>query len=270
VTIPIALAVWLALAQTGQSVVEPPVFETASVTPNTSREAGFYFNYIRGRFHATHVTLRVLIRSAYGVQDGEIVGGPEWMNADPFNVEAKGDVGNSPAPTVAHTGDPSRLQLMMQALLADRFKLVVHWERQETDVYALTLLSDDGRLGPGLKHTDVDCVALATEARRSGSRARTQTSRCDLSRDAGSLAIGGRPVAQLANSLSNIVGRTVIDQTGLRGNFDVRLTWTAEHSPPSPSLLLVAIREQLGLALTAQKRPAEVLVVDRAERPVEH
>jgi uncharacterized protein (TIGR03435 family) len=158
---------------------------------------------------------------------------------------------------------------MMQALLADRFKLVVHRERQETDIYSLTLLSGDGRLGPGLHHADVDCVALAAEARRPGSRARTQTSGCDLSRDAGSLAIGGRPLAQLANSLSNIVGRTVIDQTGLIGNFDVRLRWSAEHAPPPPSSLLVAIREQLGLALTSQKRPAEVLVVDRAERPIE-
>ena len=112
------------------------------VAPNDSHENGTFFNYIRGRLFVTNSTLRMLIRTAYGVQASEIVGGPEWMNVDRFNIEAKGDVGNSPALPVAHAGDPSRLQLMMQALLADQFKLIVHRERQEADVYAITLLNE--------------------------------------------------------------------------------------------------------------------------------
>jgi uncharacterized protein (TIGR03435 family) len=210
--------------------------------------------------------LRMLIRTSYGVQDSQIVGGPEWMNVDRFDIGARGDVGNSPALPVAHAGDSSRLQLMMQSLLADHFKLVVHRERQEADVYELTLLNGDGRLGPGLRHSDIDCEALATQARQGLSRTRTQTRRCDLSRDVGSLAIGGRPLSQLANTLSTMVGKTVVDQTGLTGNFDVNLAWTPDRTSPLASFLK-AVHEQLGLELVLRQRSTEVLVVDRADRP---
>jgi uncharacterized protein (TIGR03435 family) len=97
---------------------------------------------------------------------------------------------------------------------------------QEADVYALTLVNGNRRLGAGLRHSDVDCLAVAAQARQGDSRTRTQTSRCDLWRDVGSLAIGGRPLSQLTNTLSTMVGKTVVDQTGLTGNFDVHLKWT--------------------------------------------
>jgi uncharacterized protein (TIGR03435 family) len=258
----IVLALWLCAAQ---ATPPTPIFEDMMVAPNDSHENGTFFNYIRGRLFVKNSTLRMLIRTSYGVQDSEIVGGPEWMNVDRFNIEAKGDVGNSPALPVAHAGPPSRLQLMMQSLLADRFKLVVHRESQEADVYALTLLNGDGRLGPGLRHSDVDCLALAAQARQGNSRTRTQTSRCDLWRDVGSLAIGGRPLSQLTNTLSTMVGKTVVDQTGLTGNFDVQLKWTPDRTS-QPASFLEAVREQLGLDLISRRRPAEVLVVDRADR----
>jgi uncharacterized protein (TIGR03435 family) len=159
----------------------------------------------------------------------------------------------------------SRLQLMLPSLLADHFKLIVHRETQRADVYALTLLNADGRLGQGLRHSDLDCEVLAVQARQKNSRMRTQPSRCDLSRDGGSLTIGGRPLSQLANSLSTMVGKPVVDQTGLTGNFDVRLAWTPDRS--SPAALVKAVREQFGLDLVLRTRPAEVLVVDRAARP---
>jgi uncharacterized protein (TIGR03435 family) len=98
-----------------------------------------------------------------------------------------------------------------------------------------------------------------------------------------SVPIVGRPLAQLTNSLSNILGRPVVDHTGLTGNFDINLTWTPEQmAPPFPvtaeptaapaegAPIFTAIREQLGLKLVSQKSPAEVLVVDRAEHPVEN
>jgi uncharacterized protein (TIGR03435 family) len=155
---------------------------------------------------------------------------------------------------------------MMQSLLADHFKLVVHRETQEADVYELRLLNGDGRPGPGLRHSDVDCEALAAQARQGNSRTRTQAGGCDLSRDAGSLAIGGRPLSQLVNTLSTIIGKTVVDQTGMTGNFDVHLAWTPDRTSP-PSSFLKAVRDQLGLDLVSRTRPTEVLVVDRAERP---
>src|SRR5262245_32740134 len=136
----IVLALWLSATQATPPVANAPGFEDIMVVRNDSHENRVSFNYIRGRLYVLNSTLRMLIRTSFGVQDSQIVGGPEWMNVDHFDIGARGDVGSSPALPVAHDGDPSRLQLMMQALLADHFKLVVHRERQEADVYELTLL----------------------------------------------------------------------------------------------------------------------------------
>lgn len=300
-TLQILLAVSLAIAplamlHTGaqtpasQSQSGEPAFDTAEVVPIRSAD-GVYFNYMRGRFSARGVTLRVLIRSAYGVQDAQIVGGPEWVGIDRFNIIATGDIGQSPGPMVAHDGS-SRLDLMMQALLADRFKLVVHKERRESDVYALAVDAPDGSLGPGLRRSDIDCLALALEARRpaSGSPAPARppqpSSRCELSRDGGSLRIGGRAMGQLVSSLSNITGAPIVDETGLTGNFDVTLTWAQEERASAPARkppaagqrttaaaggppLFAAIRKQLGLSLVPRHTSTEVLVIDRAERLAE-
>jgi uncharacterized protein (TIGR03435 family) len=269
-----------------QAVEAPPTFEVASVRPNNSGERNITFTYQGGRFNATNVTLRMLIRHSYGIQDSQIVGGPSWVNSDRFNIIAKGDVGQSPAFPVQLAEGPSRLQLMMQALLAERFKLVVRKESKESNVYALIPARSDGRLGPALRRSDVDCAALAAAARAAASSAlpvqpeQARATRCRLSRGLGAIAIDGRPLVQLASSLSNIVGRRVVDRTGLSGNFDVDLTWTPDQMPPSfprsdepttassdgPSIF-TAIREQLGLKLLAQTRPDDVLAIERAERP---
>jgi len=262
----IVIAASLAAVQAIPPAVTVPIFEDVMVAPNDSRENGTYVNYIRGRLFVQNSTLRMLIRSSYGVHDSQIVGGPAWMNVDRFDIGAKGDVGNSPALPVLHEGDPSQLQLMMQVLLVDRFELYVHRERQDADVYALTLANQDGRLGPGLRRSDVDCEALAVQARQGHSRIRTEPRRCELSRDGGSLTIGGRSLSLLANSLSRMVGKPVINQTGLTGNFDVRLTWRPDRASP-PTALLAVVREQLGLDLVSQTRPTDVLVVDHATPP---
>jgi uncharacterized protein (TIGR03435 family) len=261
----IVLALFLSAGQATPPVANVPTFEDIMVVLNDSHENRVSFNYIRGRLYVMNSTLRMLIRTSYGVQDSQIVGGPEWMSVDRFDIGARGDVGNSPALPVAHAGDPSRLQLMMQSLLADHFKLVVHRETQESDVYELTLLNGDRRLGPGLRHSDIDCEALASHARQGNSRTSRPVRRCDLSRDVGSLAIDGRPLSQLANTLSMMVGKTVVDQTGLTGNFNLHLAWTPDRTSP-PASFLTAVREQLGLELVLRKRSTEVLVVDRADR----
>jgi uncharacterized protein (TIGR03435 family) len=188
---------------------------------------------------------------------------------------------------IIQPGGPSRLQLMMQALLTERFKLAVHREMRESNVFALAVARDDGRLGPGLRHPDVDCAALAVRARQTPltpqTPAQTRGNPCALFGGVGSISMGGRPIDQLVNSLSGRVGRLVVNKTGLAGNFDINLTWTPEQptaapggagDPPSaladgPSIF-TAIREQLGLKLVAQKSSAEVLVIDSAEHPVEN
>ena len=140
------------------------------------------------------------------------------------------------------------------------------------DGAVLVVARSDGRLGPSLRHSDVDCAVLAAEARRAGSPvqatppAHAQANPCSLSRGVGSISMAGRPISQLANSLSNLVGRLVVDQTGLTGNFDINLKWTpgaddAAFSLPFPSNLDSS---------WCHKRALLVLVIDRAEHPDEN
>ena len=267
----------------GQSVQTPPspAFEVASVKPNNSGQAQFSFNYLRagGRFTATNVTLHMLIRNSYQVQDSQIVGGPKWLNSDRFDIVAKAeDVGTSAFPVQSPDG-PTRLQLMMRGLLVERFRLAVHPEtRPVSSALALVVATRDGRLGPALRPSTVDCSALARSARPSP---RGQT-RCGAAMAIGHFTLGGGTLIQLANTLSNIVGQVVVDRTGLAGNFDIDLTWTpdqtAQRQPDSPDLtradtngpsIYAALQEQLGLKLESQKNPVDVLVIDRAERPTE-
>jgi uncharacterized protein (TIGR03435 family) len=97
------------------------------------------------------------------------------------------------------------------------------------------------------------------------------------------MSVGGASLAQLANSLSMFVGRTVVDKTGLSGNFDFTLTWTPDQMPqrppgapelpapdPNGPSIFTAVQEQLGLKLDSQKGPVEVLVIDRVEHPKEN
>src|SRR5204863_297355 len=105
-----------------------------------------------GPFAATNVPIRSLIRFAYQLQDFQIVGGPNWIGADRFDItaNAEGDVKPSSPGTVGS------VQLMMRTLLAERFKLTIRREQRELPVYALVLARADGTLGPHLKLSSAD------------------------------------------------------------------------------------------------------------------
>ena len=154
------------LAHSPQTDADAPTFEVASVKLNKSGDRFIGFTYQGGRFKATNVPLRVLIRNAYQVHDSQISDGPNWVNSDRFDIVAKGDVGASPAFPIQLREGASKLQLMMRALLVDRFKLAVHRETRQIPVYALVVARRDGRLGPELRRSDVDCAASAAAARR--------------------------------------------------------------------------------------------------------
>jgi len=235
------------------------------------------------------VTLRMLIRNAYQLQDFQISGGPSWIGSDHFDVVAKMDNGDVRDPLSAERQDPTRptrLQLMIRALLTERFQLAVHTETKELPVYALVLARNDGRLGPELRRSDTDCAALVGSARgREGVPPPSQASggnlQCGIRVGPGTLSVGGASLSQLANSLSMFTGRVVLDRTGLTGTFDANLTWTPDQMPqrppgapelpidPNGPSLFTAVREQLGLKLDSQKGPVEILVIDRAEHPTQ-
>jgi uncharacterized protein (TIGR03435 family) len=254
-------------------------FEVASVKPNKGDGPTESGTQPGGRVTMINVPLRLLIRSAYQVQDEQIVDAPSWISAEHFDVIAKAS-GDIPPPT---PGNPGPIQLMMRSLLADRFKLVVHRETREFPAYSLELARRDGRLGAQLRPSTTDCVAIAAARGRSGNPASGSAAdrpQCGIRAAGGQMVAGGLPLSQLAVTLSQIVQRVVIDRTGLAGSFDFELKWTPEQMPqgqpgavglpandPNAPSIFTALQEQLGLKLESAKNSVEVLVIDHVERP---
>lgn len=255
-------------------------FEVASVKPNTSGDGrGMLGMQPGGRFTATNVALRMLIREAYQLQDFQLIGGPAWIASDRFDVvaKAKGDLPPTPMGTVG----PG--QLMIRTLLAERFKLKVRNETRELPIYELVLARSDGKLGPQLRSSAADCAA----AGRSGGAPPAplqpgERPKCGMRIGLGQMRGGGLPLSQLATILSQSLGRVVVDRTRLTGTFDLDLTWTPDQLPPGssppgaplpPSVasngpsIFTALLEQLGLKLASTKGPVDVVVIDSVERP---
>jgi uncharacterized protein (TIGR03435 family) len=259
----------------------PLYFEAASVRPNKSGEQG---STIRrqpgGRLTATNMPLRALITFAYQLQPFQLVGDPSWIRNENFDIVAKME--GDPAPVPPGQGaDP--LMLAMRTMLADRFKLVVHRETREMDIYALVVARPDGTLGPKLQKTTTDCEALMA-ARRGGpppvAPGPDAPFLCGMRGTFGKLVANSMPMSVFANTLSQRMQRVVVDRTGLPGAWDFELSFAQETpggplppgvelppvDPNAPSLV-TAIQEQLGLRLQSTKGPVEVLVVDGIERP---
>jgi len=151
----------------------------------------------------------------------------------------------------------------MQRLLADRFKLAIHRETKEMTIYALLAGKNISKLHPAADGGD-------------GQKSQFRIGR-------GQLNLQSSTMAQLADALSKMVGRNVIDRTGIPGSFDIKLEWTPDPSeggvrgPDGPKedtaavadtgpSIFTAIQEQLGLKLEGQKGPVEVVVIDHVEK----
>ena len=127
-------------------------FDVASVRPNTTGERVITVNtYPGGRFVATNISLRSLVRLAYGLQDHEIIGGPSWMNESPFDVEAR--AGTELPEMNGPFSAGGLLPRMLQSLLADRFRLAAHMEMRDMPVLHLVVARDDRRLGENVKRS---------------------------------------------------------------------------------------------------------------------
>jgi uncharacterized protein (TIGR03435 family) len=255
-------------------VAQSYTFEAASVKPASpdnppgqglSRAPG-------GRFTAVNAPLRFLIVYAYQLQGYQLIGAPDWIANERFDIVAKMD---GDPPTIV-TGGPDPFRLATQTLLADRFGLVVHRETRELDIYALTMARPGGKPGLALKPSPQDCAAMATAAKASPTAPGADGAPpfiCGQSIGPGRIRFGGYPLSLFANGLSNQVGRAVLDRTGLSGNWAFELTYApltpgAEPIDPDAPNLFTAIQEQLGLRLESTKGPVEVLVVDSVRRPV--
>jgi len=249
----------------------PVAFDVASIKPNTSsveRLSGIQ-HQPGGRVTITNMTLRTLITFAYQITGYQLVGGPGWADRDGFDVLAR--VSGNPTWGTPGSGYTDPAQQAMQLLLADRFKLAIHHEMREMDVYAL-VLAKPGTPGPALMRSTNDCKALADQTRQ-GKTPPPQPNGagptpCSILGNAGRIFFDGFGMPQVANMLIGQAGRIVVDRTGLSGNWQFIMTFAPEGAADSNTpIFFTALQEQLGLKLEPTKAPVDVLVIDRAERP---
>jgi uncharacterized protein (TIGR03435 family) len=239
-----------------------PAFDVASIKPSAARDTAMRIIWPRGRFSAVNVTMQQFVGAAWVLPGFRIDGGPGWFATDRFNIEATVAADAQPAPG---RGMPDAIRLMMQRLLAERFKLAAHWESRPQAIYALVRTKPSGALGPGLRKTNVDCPAVFDAYRRGGPV--SALAPCSVQRGPGKLAAGGYILSQFTDTLSSLLEHIVADRTGLAGAYDIDLTWSPDPTTDSGPSLFTAIQEQLGLKLEPSKAPVEVLVIDRLEKP---
>jgi uncharacterized protein (TIGR03435 family) len=205
------------------------------------------------RFLARCTTLHGLLYIAYPLKPNiPIPGLPGWANSAVFDVDAKAD--NETALAMQKLPDEERQKqahLMLQAVLADRFKLRIHHETREGPIYELIV----ARSGFKLKE------ALASK--------RPPGSTCSHDH----IQLRNTPISSLAYCLSAPLGRNVVDKTGITGNYEFELKWTPDElqgAPDAGPSLFTALEEQLGLKLVSAKGPVDVIVIDHIERPSEN
>jgi uncharacterized protein (TIGR03435 family) len=248
-----------------------PRFEVASVKPGDPNETSGSIGFPPGQFRQDNMPLLSAFLNAFGIRPSQLSPMPDFLLRERFTIVAR-------MPTRA---PPTDRPLMLRALLIDRFKLQFHIETKQEDAYALTLARRDGRLGPNMGRSTVDC-ASRVEAQRRNETVPPQpagTKECGIRNGPGTIDFGGQQLPLLLQMLSNQAGRQVLDQTGLTGAFDVELHWSLASSGPlratadgtapvsdGPSLF-TALEEQLGLKLESTKAPMDYLVFDHIERP---
>jgi bla regulator protein blaR1 len=266
-------------AQSPAAAAAPPAFEVATIKPSDPSNPRMGIQIAPGgRFTTSGITLKFLIGFAYDVRDFQVSGGPGWVNSDKYDIVAKAADEPDAGELRKLTDDQGkafekRLRLRVQALLADRFQLKIQRTTKELPVYALLV----AKSGSKLQETQ----AAADGKRFNGMR---------MGR--GELTAQGAPIKFLTQTLSQQLGRPVLDQTGLTGKYDFKLAWSPDPSeagnafgkpgpggdggngppPPDPNgpSIFTAVQEQLGLKLESQKGPVEILVIDKVEKPSEN
>ncbi|HTV54534.1 MAG TPA: M56 family metallopeptidase [Terriglobia bacterium] len=284
-------------------------FEVASIKPHKPgdrRKNGMFFSIMSrpndSRFYATGPTLRMLIRLAYDIQDSQIVGGPSWINHDRFDIQAKGDA-SADAELEKLPLDEARLmkEHMLQNLLRDRFGLTAHRETRTLPIYALVIAKN----GPKLQVSKIGHALPPPRGTVKAGAPGGPLIRVRFGAGEQEITSQGTAITFLAQVLSQQLGRTVVDKTGLQGRYDFTLKWTADigrgqmvggpgpggpgpgaggggqsmagmppaagssdsSSDSSGPSVFTAVQQQLGLRLKPEKGPVEVLVIDHVEQP---
>lgn len=234
----------VALANGLQTLAGAQSFEVASIKPAKSDlHSSSGIKTGNGSLNAVNVTLKRCIMGAYSVGPHQIIGGPDWLDSDHYDITAKAD---------QPVNDDAKLMVMLQSLLAERFKLVLHRDTRTLPAYVLEVAKN----GPKLEKAE-------------GGDASTNTS--GNNRDI-SIHARNAGMAHFAEVLARYMDLPVVDQTGLQGSYNLSLHWTRDTAKPDDTgsteeiSIFTAIQEQLGLRLHSQKAPVSVLVIDHIEK----
>ena len=238
--------------------------------PNDTRPGADFTALPGGRLLARNNPVSNFITNGFGVPYYTVVGGPEWMRADRYDLDARA------------AGEASRaeMMLMLQTLLAERFQFRMHRETRDMPAYVLTVARGGARLQPS---KDGGCVdrspanrnSLPASEKRPGCGNNLLTGRINppnLTWTAVRIDAHG-----VAEALAGYFRRPVVDRTGLTGFFDIQIDLpplepaTSPDGGPVPGVsVFTVLQEQLGLRVEEGQGPVEVLVVDRLERPIEN
>ncbi|HEX4038405.1 MAG TPA: TIGR03435 family protein [Acidobacteriaceae bacterium] len=233
-----------------------PSFEVATIKPTRPDERGTYITVRGTDLVVVNFSLNDLIKFAYDVQEKQIVGGPDWMATDKWDIDAKPDTPGRP--------NQKQMQTMLRKMLADRFALKFHNDHREMGAYILTV----GKDGPKMTKETSDPNGLPGL----------------FFGPIGTLHVRNATVGDFTGLMqSAVLDRPVVDKTGLDGRWNFTLKWTPDESqfagmgikvPPPPAdatdvppPLFTAIREQLDLKLEAQKTQVPVLMIDHVDHP---
>ena len=232
------------------------------------------FRFLPGRFTGSCVPVILLMQYAYQVRDFQISGGPDWVRSEKFDIEAKEpDELGEELQKLPSDQRWENMYLLVQSILAERFKMKVRQETRELPIYALVVAKN----GPKL------------EMAAPGIGIESHTRHFLMYKD--HLTADGLDMATMARGLSQQLGRSVLDHTGLKGNYKVALHWTPDPGQPDLSRgpadatserdtatasdssgpsIFTALQEQLGLKLESTKGPVEIIVIDHIEKPSEN
>jgi uncharacterized protein (TIGR03435 family) len=250
-----------------------PAFEVASIKPRVGERAPGGPSS-PDRFTNTDATLVDLVRFAHDVQEFQVLGGPDWIRADRWDVAAR-----APGPA-----SQAEMRQMVARLLSERFGLRMHGETRDMPIYELRMARDDRRLGPRMRPSAIDCAAMLEAGQRSGAAGSTPPPcnwRVGITKTIATMVLDGAPMRRFALLLQPMLRRIVKEETGLTGTFDLQLDFAADQmnvrlplpaDAPAPPLrdglsLFTALEEQLGLKLESTRGPVGVLVVDAVQQP---
>lgn len=241
-----------------------PAYDVASVKRNKSGDRMMRIMSRPDGFNCTNISLKNLIENAYGIREDLISGGPGWVDSMGFDIEAK--VSGEDVEAFKKLSGRQRNSLL-QALLADRFHLKIHHETKILPMYDLLIAKGGSKL-------KANAPVVVSEGAGTEAAKRHQM----MTMGPGMLKVEGMTAEGIASQLSSIVQATVTDKTGLTGNFDFELKWTADDAGPASSnspdeqdvSIFTVVQEQLGLKLQPSKGPVDTLVIDHAEQPSEN